>query len=291
MTILFALLMISNLIIVVITYHLKISDKRYISLSTRLNDVQNPRQKLLRNFRHNSLIAASILPTLFPLKINAVEKLYLDTQAYFDEINKFKINTYPGWKIISKISPSEKAMFSLNPNSVIYKPQEILFSASNFVEGATLTVIKTDARKLLQNADIEWWFGPLNELNELGTPELIGELLGLQREDQLKDSNPYQISSSGSSSNYNNKRKFNDYQNEELKEFELNESKYDYPNQCIYFSYNTSVANYVTDFTLAKGYFRQGKFVVLFVRALGSVFNGDYGQTLKNIYNSFEIFY
>jgi hypothetical protein len=55
-------------------------------------------------------------------------------------------------------------------------------------------VTKTDVRRLLKDFEIEWWFAALNEIKDIGSPELIAKLLILQRQgDFVKKETPSTI--------------------------------------------------------------------------------------------------
>lgn len=50
------------------------------------------------------------------------------------------------------------------------------------LEGASLTVTKVNARKLLKDNDIDWWFAPLTSMGDIGTADLISKLLSLHHQ-------------------------------------------------------------------------------------------------------------
>lgn len=226
-----------------------------------------------------SLAFSAVVNVFNPNRVAANEE-----DLYVDEINRFRVSIFPGWKVTSKPPDStQRAVFSLNPKSAMFKSQEIIFSASNFAEGASMTVIKTDARQMLKDANVEWWFGPLDTLREVGTPSLISELLIEDRISQLKDSSPYEFGSLDRP-----KRSFNDYQNADLKRFDIQELSTNENEQSVSFSYVSEIAPLVNSKTLAKAYYRQGKLFVLLVSSLSNVQEGEYGTVLKAIVNSYS---
>jgi hypothetical protein len=226
-----------------------------------------------------SLALGIAVNTFNPNRVPANEE-----DLYIDEVNHFRVSIFPGWKVTSKPPDSaQRAVFSLNPKSAMFKSQEILFSASNFAEGTSMTVVKTDARQMLKDANVEWWFGPLDTLREVGTPLLISELLIRDRFSQLKDSNPYEFGSTDRA-----KRSFNDYQNADLKEFDIQESLSNETEQSVSFSYVSEIAPLVKSKTLGKAYYRQGKLFVLLVSSLSNVQESEYGAVLKDIVNSYS---
>ena len=228
-----------------------------------------------------SLITIS---TLNSLSVGCKAAAMRDQDDYVDEENHIKLSLFPGWRVSLKPpSRAEKAVFSLNPKSIVYKPQEILLSASNFAEGSSLTVVKTDARRMLKAGNVEWWFSPLETVRDLGSASLISTLIIQERLEQLKDSSPYDISTPDGT-----KLTYNDYQNAVLKEFELLESVINDVEQSIAFSYVSPLAPLVNSKTLGKTFYRGEKLITLFVSSLLSVQEGDYGLVLKDIVNSYS---
>ena len=57
--------------------------------------------------------------------------------------------------------------------------------ASSFAEGSSLSVTRSNAVRLLKDFDIEWWFAPLRALGDMGSAELVAELLVLQRQGEF----------------------------------------------------------------------------------------------------------
>ena len=62
----------------------------------------------------------------------------------------------------------------------------MLFTSTNFVEGSSLSITRTNAARLLKDFDIEWWFDSLKEMKDVGTAELIAKLLILQRQGEFE---------------------------------------------------------------------------------------------------------
>lgn len=55
-------------------------------------------------------------------------------------------------------------------------------NASLLFTGASITITRSNAGKLLKDFNIDWWFAPLNSMADVGSPELIAGLLSLQHQ-------------------------------------------------------------------------------------------------------------
>lgn len=53
----------------------------------------------------------------------------------------------------------------------------------SFRVGASLTVTRTAAGRLLKDFNIDWWFAPLNSMSDVGSADLISRLLSLQHQE------------------------------------------------------------------------------------------------------------
>ena len=58
--------------------------------------------------------------------------------------------------------------------------------------------------------------------------------------------------------------------------------------ESIEFSFTNSVAAYVSKITQVKGYFADGKLKVVWLAALGSVVDSDYGDVIESMRKSFK---
>ena len=74
----------------------------------------------------------------------------IEENLFQDPEKEFSILIPPGWTILPRKYPVN--------SSTKYKQENILFVASNFIEGCSLSVTRTDARRLLKDLNIEWLF-------------------------------------------------------------------------------------------------------------------------------------
>ena len=135
-------------------------------------------QDLLRNQLRQklSLVVAVIAPlatSVFPAR--SVESLLQDT------LNRFNVLIPDGFTIVKRNVPPVTMSQFLS--------EEILLSASSFsdvpgsyLKGASVSVTRTQARRLLKDFEVEWWFAPIEKIEDLGSPQLIAQLLILQRQ-------------------------------------------------------------------------------------------------------------
>ena len=122
-----------------------------------------------------SVISKSIMSQLI-LGLGTASKILADDgydDIYLDKRNNFQINRADGWTLMPR-----EVKNSLSQ----YMPEEIALVGSNFVEGASLSVTKSRARQLLKDMKIDWWFDNFKSINDLGSANLIAELLIRQRQ-------------------------------------------------------------------------------------------------------------
>ena len=197
-----------------------------------------------------------------------------DIEIYVDKKNGFRVGLWPGCKQKRTISPTR------------YKdtdPYEVVYVASNLAEGCSLLVNNIDARALLRDAGIEWWFGDLDTLKELGTPTLLADLLIKQRKAKLlTDSNPYEGPKS------EEEKRFNDYQGGMDEGYKIVDSSFDDEEQSVQFTYTNSIGKYINEVGYVKGFYSKEKLKLVWISALGSVFESDYGDVLKDVRSSFQ---
>ena len=98
----------------------------------------------------------------------------VEAGVYVDNVNGFSVDVPVGWIVLPKKDPSTTL--------TRYRIEDVLFVASNFVEGASFSITRTDARRLLKDFNIDWWFGPLDTIGEVGNAVIISELLLNQRQ-------------------------------------------------------------------------------------------------------------
>lgn len=174
--------------------------------------------------------------------------LVVDSQA------GFTLRVPAGWTRFPAKTPT--------PTMLKYQTEESLFVANCFAEGASMGVTRTNAVRLLKDFGIEWWFAPLNSMADLGSPELISELLLLQRQgDFERKMTAATILSSNINSN------------------------------TLDFEFLTPLAESVNRRTIARAIFRpeSSKLTVVWISALSSVVEGDYGRTLQQARESFRL--
>lgn len=136
--------------------------------------VQSSKLPSTINVYQKGLISKSLISSVYFLGLGAGSAVVLaDDVVYVDKVNKFQVNQADGWTLmprVSKISLSQ------------YMHEEITLVGTNFVEGSSLSITKSRARQLLKDMKIDWWFDNLKSINDLGSANLIAELLILQRQ-------------------------------------------------------------------------------------------------------------
>ena len=182
-----------------------------------------------------------------PIKAETAE-----SSIYTDSQNGFSMKTFPGWITnFGKVPRTTMAKFA---------PEETLFVGSNFAEGSSLSVTKSNAPRLLKDFDIEWWFAPLNDFKDLGSAQLIADLLILQRQGEFE---------------------------KKTTTSEIVEAKID--DGVLYFRFRTPLARQVDRETIAKAYLKNNSIYTLWISGLTSVFEGEYASKLTTIRDSFVI--
>lgn len=182
-----------------------------------------------------------------------------DSKLYIDSAHKFSLRLLPGWTTFPGKNPP--------PAMAQFQSEESFLVSNNFQEGASMGITRTNAVRLLKDFGIEWWFAPASTLTDLGTAELVAELLILQRQgDFLKKATPSVIQSSSIVGN------------------ELS------------FTFDTPLAEAVNRRTIARAIFRpangsglQASLDCIWISALTSVMEGDYRQKLESMKGSFRL--
>ena len=100
----------------------------------------------------------------------------------------------------------------------------------------------------------------MKSISDVGSPELIAELLILQRQGEFKKKVTPSV----------------------IKNTSIN-----LDNNSVNFEFSTPLAEGVTRNTIAKAFFRNNYLLVIWISALSSVMDGDYGKTLRDIRDSF----
>lgn len=206
-------------------------------------------------------LALSAGTTTFAPRVRAEEGadvLLEDSKLYIDSPHKFALQILPGFQLFpGKNSPPAMAQF---------QGEESFLVSTNFAEGTSMSVTRTNAVRLLKDLGVEWWFAPLLSMADLGTAELVAELLILQRQgDFLKKATPSVIVGASIVGN------------------ELS------------FSFDTPLAEQVNRRTIARAIFRPAKgglqpsLDCIWISALTSVMEGDYRGKLESMKNSFRL--
>ena len=183
-----------------------------------------------------------------------------DFELYIDKGNRFSVSFPPGWTKFEKLPPS--------PSLVKYAPEESLLVGNCFAEGTSMGVTRTAATRLLKDFNIEWWFAPLESIGDVGSPELVAELLIRQRQGDFEGK-------SGSAEIRNSI-------------FEKNS---------VLFEFDTPLAESVNRRTIAKAIFHpappnsktQSSIYVVWISALVSVMESSYREKIDNFRDSFVL--
>ena len=178
-----------------------------------------------------------------------------DGTTYVDNVYRFSVEIPPSWTTMQRKTPT--------PTMLKFQIEQVLLTASSFAEASSLSVTKSYASQLLKDFNIDWWFSPLNSILDVGSPQLIAQILILQRQGLFeKQITPSQITNAA----FVRSNKGEDW---------------------LQFEFNTPLAEGITRETIAKAFFRDGSLYVIWVSALTSVMEGDYGQKLRSIRESF----
>lgn len=180
--------------------------------------------------------------------------LTLASRSFADSerAEKFTIKVPAGWTTLPRKLPS--ASFSK------YLSEEILLVASNFNEGVSLSVTRSNAQRLLKDFNIDWWFDNLQTITDVGDANLISRLLILQRQENFDGKNP----SASTLINAN------------------------LDGSAVYFEFDTPVVEGVSRRCTTKVFYKDGFLYTLWISGLESVFNNEYAAILRDIQDSFH---
>ena len=252
-------------IYVVILVHSSMAYVRQVGLSNIV--ASSPLVKSLTNHEGENIYISEIprndkQPQKYPLTSIFIASTILlttcsrasadDSSTYVDKSTGFKIDVFPGWFSMPRKTPT--------PSMTKYLTEEVLFVASNFAEGSSLSVTRTNARRLLKDFDIEWWFAPVEEFSDLGSADLIAELLILQRQGDFE---------------------------KRTTTSELESAKLD--GNTLTFNFRTPLKEGLYRKTLVKSYYKGNQILSVWLSGLASVIEGDYGEQLKHIRDSFSL--
>lgn len=205
----------------------------------------------VKRLLHKSIITSLAVVFPFSSKSKAQSE---EGYVYEDQIDKFSLLIPEGFTILPRKLP--KVSFSK------YLSEDILLVATNFNEGVSMSVTKTDARRLLKDFNIDWWFDQLATISDLGDSTLLATLLIYQRQDNFDGKTPTAM--------------------------QILNSKIDQDKDTLYFDFETPVVEGVTRKSMTKAIYRQGFLYVLWINGLNSVFDGDYTTELRRIQASFS---
>ena len=247
------------LLLMYLNYNIVCSQKRPIQHIS--SNIHNSIQKI------SKLTFLPLTTTLLSSTSNSLSVKAVDDGYYYDKANNFKVLLPAGWNAMPKKTPTARLMK--------YQVEESLFVATQFAEGAACSITRSNARKLLYDFQIEWYFAPLDKIIDIGSPELIAELLVLQRQgDFERKQTPSTIINS----------KFIDASISAITNNNNNGISY------LEFEFETPLAEAVTRRTLVKSFYTPNtqQLTSVWVSALDSVFKGEYGDSLRAIRDSYE---
>lgn len=141
----------------------------------------NNEMQTFRNPFYSGAIATALATILVIKGPSSAAAADTSESTYRDFANGFSLLVEPGWSIMPRKTPTATMLQ--------FQPEEVLFTGSRFNEGggaSSLSVTRTNAARLLKDFDVEWWFAPLSNMGDLGSPELISGLLILQRQGEVR---------------------------------------------------------------------------------------------------------
>lgn len=174
---------------------------------------------------------------------------------YSDVDNHFALIVPDKWIVLArKNSP---------PNFGRYSGEDILLTAVNVVDGASMGVTRSDTHTLLRDLDIDWWFAPLNTLSDVGSPELISNMLIIQRQGEFeaKKTSSEVVTASFTATAQGV--------------------------ACLDFEFITPLVKGSKRRTLARAFLKDESLVVIWLSALNDAIKDELQQQLEGIRNSF----
>ena len=208
-------------------------------------------------------------------------------EGIYVEPGSWSIEMAPSWIPLPKKLPKSTLMK--------YQTEEIVFVGTSFAEASSLSISKTSAPRLLKDFNIEvssylcpaaktapiflfqpslssasfesycpfpqWWFGQIEKISDVGPPDLVAELLVLQRQ--------------------------GDFEKKETPSI-IRDAKFE-DDQTLSFEFETPLAAGVTRKTSVKAVLQKAELYVAWVSALESIWEGNYGADLLRIRNSFHL--
>lgn len=131
------------------------------------------RKNLISSLRTFS-VATAVLASVLSSGNNPAEASTSDVDRnYFDKENGFAIDIPLGF---SSMPRKKGGGDSLSTG----QPVEILLVAQDFLKGASLSIGRSDVPQLLNDFSVPWAGKPINSIADVGTANIVSELLILQ---------------------------------------------------------------------------------------------------------------
>lgn len=182
------------------------------------------------------------------------------TRLFIDSVsNRYSLFIPSEWNVIERL-PLPKINFSK------FQLEQVLVSGTCFTEGTSFSVTQTDARQLLKDLQVDYWFAPINTMIDVGTANLIASILISQRE-----------------GSFDLRRLIGTLRQASFIDLQHPSQTY------LEFDYTTPFAEEVLRKTIAKTYLKDGQLYTIWISGLTSAFDSDYGQKLEAMKQSFRI--
>lgn len=245
-------------------YHSNLKGEYCLNLSNK--DDSNPlSDRVIRSYgspqpaSQSQLTKSRLVSQFKPIILSSFYAVYslmgirpaVASASEYEELG-FTLSIPDGWTILPRKLPS--------PSFSQYMSEEILLVASNFVEGVSLSVTKSNAQRLLKDFNIDWWFDTISTIEDVGNADLISKLLILQRQGNFEGKIPSAASLLSSSLDNNH---------------------------ILTFTFDMPVAEGVARKTLVKSFFQNGYLYSLWISGLDAVFDDEYAAVVRDIQSSF----
>ena len=142
-----------------------------------------------------------------------------------------------------------------------YQIEESLFIASSIAESCSMSITKSNVQRLMKDFEVEWWFAPVDSISDIGSAELITNLLILQRQAAFES---------------------------RVTPSEVINASIDVTDGSLVFTFDTPLKG-STRRTLGRAFYRNNSLYVLWISSLSNIVDGQYGGTLKQIQSSFKL--
>lgn len=148
-----------------------------VPIPIRSGDVTPERKRLSQYVKvfgsAASVLAATMIQKSAATAADAVDTSNDSSRNYVDTKNGFSIAIPVGFSSM----PRKKAASDSLTTGV---PVEILLVAQDFLKGASLSVGRSDVPQLLDDFSVPWAGKPINSIADVGTANIVSELLILQ---------------------------------------------------------------------------------------------------------------